>query len=136
VCLFQFLAWPLAFKERERIAMRDIRLIDLIGPDCIDSHAGLNLRDQLHEILKRGETVCLDFSGVTTLAGSFLATAVGGLYECFGKDDLDRRLHWKGLDPTDDAVMRLVQRNAIRFYSAGESVREALLSSSVRAGEE
>ncbi len=116
--------------------MKDIQVMDLFGPICVDSEAGAKLRDQIHGALDRGETVCLDFSGVTTLVSAFLNTAVGCLYAFFGKDDLDRRLLWKGLDPTDEGVMRVVQRNAIRFYSAEEPQREALLSSSTRAMQE
>lgn len=113
--------------------MTDVRVIDLFGPICVDSEDGAKLCNLAHQALDRGETVCLDFSGITTLASAFLNTAVGCLYAFFSPDDLDRRLLWKGLDPTDDAVMRFVQRNAIRFYSAKPSQREALLSSSARA---
>jgi hypothetical protein len=116
--------------------MTDIRVVDLFGPICVDSDDGAKLCDLAHEALNRGETVCLDFSGVTTLASAFLNMAVGCLYSFFGKDELDRRLHWKGLDPTDEGVMRFVQRNAIRFYSAKQPQREALLLSSARAAEE
>jgi hypothetical protein len=113
--------------------MMEIRVIDLFGPICVDSDDGAKLCGQVHETLGRGETVCLDFSGITTLASAFLNTAVGCLYAFFTKEDLDRRLVWKGLDPTDEGVMRLVLRNAIRFYSAGQPQQEALLASSARA---
>jgi hypothetical protein len=116
--------------------MTDIRVIDRFGPICVDSEDGAKLCGWAHEALDRGETVCLDFGGVTTLASAFLNTAVGCLYAFFGKDDLDRRLLWKGLDSTDEGVMRFVQRNAIRFYSAKPSQREALVSSSARVAAE
>src|SRR5438128_12037341 len=116
--------------------MINIRVSDLFGPICVDSEDGARLCELVHGALGRGESVCLEFGGVSTLASAFLNTAVGCLYAFFGKDDLDRRLLWKGLDPTDEAVMRFVQRNAIRFYSAKQPQRDALLSSSARAAEE
>ncbi len=116
--------------------MTDIRVIDLFGPICVDSDDGAKLHQLIHQALNRGETVCLDFDCITTLTSSFLSVAVGRLYSCFNTDDLDRRLRWKGLDPVDEGMMRLIQRNAIRFYSATESQQEALLSSAVRAMEE
>jgi hypothetical protein len=112
--------------------MTDIPLIDLFGPICVDPENCAKLRDELHSALNRGETVRLDLTGITTLASAFLSTATGCLYAFLSKDDLDRRLLLTGLDPSDDAVMRLVQRNAIRFYSANQSQRDALLSAAAR----
>lgn len=109
--------------------MLDIRVNDLFGPICVDPDDAATLCNMAHDALGQGDTVCLDFTGVTTLASLFLNTAVGCLYAYFGKDDLDRRLLWKGLDPTDESVMRFVQRNAIRFYSANRTQQEALLQS-------
>src|SRR5580692_13225860 len=112
--------------------MTEIRVTNLFGPICVDSEEGIRLCDQIHAGLVRGEAVSLDFTDVTTLASAFLNTAVGCLYASFSKEDLDRRLLWKGLDPTDDAVMRFVQRNAIRFYAAKQPQQEALRSAAAR----
>jgi hypothetical protein len=112
--------------------MTEIRVNDLFGPTCVDPEYGAKLCDQARAVLNRGETVCLDFTGITTLASAFLGPAVGCLYAFFNKHDLDQRLLWKGLDSTDDALMRIIQRNAIRFYSATPSQREALLAASTR----
>ena len=113
-----------------------IRVIDLFGPVCVASEDGTRLRDLAHEALQRGASVTLDFSGITTLASAFLSPAIGGLYTLIGKDDLERRLLCTGLDATDEAMVQLVQRDALRFYSASPSQREALLSSSARRVEE
>src|SRR5438045_3080048 len=117
-------------------AMMDIRVNDLFGPICVDSEDGAKLGKRVHEALDRGETVCLDFTGVTTLASAFLNPAVGCLCASFAKEELDRRLLWRGLDATDEAVLRIVQGNAIRFYSAPKPLQQALLSSSFRAAGE
>jgi hypothetical protein len=116
--------------------MVDIRIIDFFGPICVDSEDGARLGERVRAALDRGETVCLDFTGVSTLAGAFLNASVGCLYGFFGKEDLDRRLLWRGLDATDEAMLRIVQRSAIRFYSAPKTLQQKLLSSSFRvAGE-
>jgi hypothetical protein len=130
------LVFTLAPKIRWSEAMVDLCVIDLFGPICVDSEDGTRLCDRAREALGRGETVCLDFTGVTTLASAFLNTAVGCLYAFFDKEDLDRRLLWRGLDATDEAVLRIVQRNAVRFYSAPKSLQQALLSSSFPAAGE
>src|SRR5262245_3805813 len=96
----------------------DIRVIDYLGPVCVDPEDGARLSARTKEALSRGESVCLDFTGVTTLASAFLNAAVGCLYASFSEEDLSRRLSWKGLDETDESVLRFVQRNAVRFYSA------------------
>jgi hypothetical protein len=108
--------------------MTEMRVVDLIGPICVSQEDGERLFHLTREALSRGETVCLDFSGVTTLIPPFLTDAIGNLYGFFDKDDLDRRLHWKGLDPIDEEIIRLVQRKAILFFSVSESVRQQLLA--------
>ena len=70
------------------------------------------------------------------LTSSFLTPAVGSLFSVFSKDDIERGLRWKGLDSIDAGMMQIVQQNAVRFYSATVSQREALLSSAARAVEE
>lgn len=113
--------------------MKEIRVADLVGPICVDPDDGVKLCTLIREALDQGEEVCLDFGGVRTLGGQFLNTAVGCLYASFGKEDLERRLLWKGLDQTDEAVVRLVQRNAIRFCEASKAQKDALIAAAARA---
>ncbi len=114
------------------MGMIEIRIADLFGPICIDSEDGAKLCQFVLEALGRGDSVCLDFGGVATLASAFLNPAVGCLYASFGKEDLERRLAWKGLDPTDEAVLRIVQRNAIRFFAADKHQQDALVASATQ----
>src|SRR5437667_4379850 len=86
----------------------EIRVVEKLGPVCVDPADGGALCGLSHEALARGESVCLDFTGVTTLASAFLNAAVGCLYASFGHEDLSRRLSWKGLDATDESIMRFV----------------------------
>ncbi len=112
--------------------MTEICVADLVGPICFVPDDGVKLGRVAEQALARGDNVCLDFSKVTMLAAAFLDPAIGLLYGTFDKDDLARRLTWKGLDSIDEAVLRLVQRNAILFFSATKAQQEALLEASSR----
>jgi hypothetical protein len=116
-------------------AMPEIHIAELFGPCCIVADDGAKMYETIREALSRGNCVCLDFGGVTTLASAFLTPAIGSLFASFTKEDLDRRLTWKDLDPADEAVLRIVQRNAIRFYLATKPQQEALLAAANRAPE-
>jgi hypothetical protein len=95
-----------------------ISVLNLFGPICADPDDGGCLCDQARQALTAGESVVLDFGGVTTLTSAFLNAAVGCLYGSFAVEDLDRRLSWSGLDQTDESLMRLVRSNAVRFFAA------------------
>lgn len=103
-----------------------IQLEKEIGPICVDSADGAGLGEAIHNSFEQGESVCIDFTGVTTLTSAFLNAGVGSLYGVYSKDRLDRDLTWKGLDKADEALLRLVQRNAVRFYSATKQQQEML----------
>jgi hypothetical protein len=113
--------------------MHEIRVAELCGPICIADEDGEKLFNVMRSALERGEVVRLDFSGVSTLDAPFLMIAVGRLYASFTPEDLRRRLLLKGLDDTDEAVFRIVQEGAVRFYSATEEVKEALTTAAFRA---
>lgn len=103
-----------------------IRVVQLCGSVCVDPDDGAQLCEQAAAAMERGESVHLDFEGVTTLTSSFLNAAIGCLYGTFSREDLAARLTWSGLDATDDSLMRLVQENAVRFFTATESQRAQL----------
>jgi hypothetical protein len=96
------------------------------GPVCVDPDDGGQLCSEVAKLLEQGHSVCLDFTGVTTLTSSFLNAAIGCLYGTFGAEDLSERLTWTGLDETDESIVRLVQRNAIRYFKAQPADRERL----------
>jgi hypothetical protein len=114
--------------------MVEIAIVDRFGPICVDADDGGKLFEAVQEALDKGEEVMLAFEGVSTITSVFLNTAVGCLYAYFDKSDLERRLHWRGLDATDESMLQLVKRNAIRFYSAGDADRITLAAAAERAG--
>ncbi len=115
--------------------MTEMRIVDLFGPYCGTYDDGAQLCEQIRLALDRGETVCLDFSGVTSLVPPFLGPAIGPLYAVFTKEDLEKRLLWKGLDELDDHMMRHIQKKAILFHSVSPEIQEQLLGIASRAVE-
>lgn len=103
-----------------------IPVVDLCGPICVDPDDGFRVCEQARPALERGDVVVLDFDGVTDLTGSFLNAAVGCLYGSFSADDLAQRLTCLGLDATDEAVLRVVQENAVEFFALNSTQRQRL----------
>lgn len=112
-----------------------ISVLNLCGSICADPDGGGSLCDQTRPALKAGESVVLDFGGVTTLTSAFLNAAVGSLYGSFAVEDLDRRLSWSGLDQTDESLIRLVRANAVRFFSATADQRARMVAAEAEAVE-
>jgi hypothetical protein len=106
----------------------NILIADVCGPICVDPEDGERLCEAAAVALRGGASVCLDFSGVSTLTSSFLNAAIGSLYGLFPAEDLAQRLNWIGLDETDESVLRLVQANAIRYFATPPLQREKLAS--------
>jgi len=116
--------------------MIKINVLDEIGPICVDPDDGERLCDHVRRALAEGDRVTLDFSGVTTLTSSFLNSALGCLLGTFPEDELARRLSWTGLDETDEDLVKLVVKNAVRFYSASADHQTVMVAASRRAFEE
>jgi hypothetical protein len=116
--------------------MQTISVISEIGPVCVDPEDGNLLCQQSCAALSQGLDVLLDFSGVKTLTSSFLNAALGCLFANFSVDTLTQKLKWIGLDPTDEQLVRLVVRNAARFYAATPEQQAAMAAATSRAFED
>jgi hypothetical protein len=112
--------------------MNRIRVVDLCGPDCFDHDDGSKLFWANREKLDRGDSVLLDFSGVTTVGIQFLSCAIGGLYGYYPREEIEARLRWEGLHPVVERVVPIVQEKAILFFSATEEQQQALIEASNR----
>jgi hypothetical protein len=115
--------------------MSEVHVAGRVGPICVSPEDGTKLCALIRESLARPEPVTLDFAGVTTLTSSFLTPAIGCLYASFTKDFLEANLHWKGLDQTDEALLRFVQQKAIFFYTTQPSQQDDLIAASLRSAE-
>mgnify|MGYP001600892179 FL=1 len=56
-----------------------INIKENIGPRCIIKEDGQKIYDAIYEVLKRGETVTLDFKDVSQFASPFFNFAIGQL---------------------------------------------------------
>jgi hypothetical protein len=113
--------------------MTTIQVFHRFGTVCVDSDEGAALCGLIRDGLSTGDSVMLDFEGVGTLTSSFLNAAIGCLYSSFSDDELERRLRWKGLDDTDEGILRIVMKNAALFYAADQEQRDMMASVSAHA---
>lgn len=88
-----------------------------IGPRCIVKEDGQKIFDKIHDSLKKGETVTLDFDGVRQFASPFFNDAIGQLLKEISELKLRRLLQVEGLNETGRMVMERVLENAARYYS-------------------
>ena len=90
---------------------------DQIGPRCIIKEDGQKIFDAIHEALKKGESIILDFNDVTQFASTFFNFAIGELLKEIKEDDLRRLLHLEGLNETGSLVVERVIENAVKYNS-------------------
>ncbi len=111
-----------------------IRVAEESGIHCVSPDDGQRLFDRLHEALRVGKSVELDFAGVETVGPVFLNVAIGKL---FGQSDahvIEALLHWKNVTEVSERLLYLVIKNAKAHYQLspearvreGEIVRRAL----------
>jgi hypothetical protein len=104
-----------------------MRLIvrSIVGEYAITLEDGQRLYHQIAAALANGQTVELDFEGVTVFAAPFCNEAIGQLVKDHDPDDLNRRLLVQGLAPPGLELIRQVVENAKEYYSS-PGCREAL----------
>jgi len=89
---------------------------DLIGPRCIIKEDGQKVFDAIHDLLKNGENVILDFSEVTQFASPFFNFAIGQLLKDVDEAVLRRLLHCEKLNETGKLVVERVIENAAKYH--------------------
>ncbi len=94
-----------------------ITIKEMIGPRCIIREDGQKVYDAIHPLLQRGETVTLDFAGVSQFASPFFNFAVGQLLKDIREEDLRRRLLFESLEQTGKLVVERVIDNAGRYHA-------------------
>ena len=93
-----------------------VSIKDKIGLRCIIKEDGQKIFDEIVEPLKRGETVTLDFAGVSQFASPFFNFAVGQLLKDIKEDDLRHLLHIENLNETGRLVVERVIENAAKYH--------------------
>ena len=94
-----------------------VRIKEMIGPRCIVREDGQRLYEAIHDALKQGETVLLDFEGVSQFASPFFNFAIGQLLKDIKEDDLRRLLDIQNLSSTGRLVVERVIENAARYHT-------------------
>ncbi len=89
---------------------------DKIGPRCIIKEDGQKIYVEIHGPLKQGETVTLDFNGVTQFASPFFIFSIGQLLKDNSEDDLRQLLQIENLTETGRLVVERVIENAVKYH--------------------
>jgi STAS-like domain of unknown function (DUF4325) len=89
---------------------------DMIGPRCIIKEDGQRVYESIRGALSRGETVTLDFSGVTQFASPFFNFAIGQLLKDMKEDNLRSLLQIENLNNTGRLVVERVIENAAKYH--------------------
>ena len=89
---------------------------DVIGPRCIIKEDGQKIYEKIHEPLKKGESVTLDFGGVAQFASPFFNFAIGQVLKDIAEKDLRRLLQIENLNETGKLVVERVIENAARYH--------------------
>lgn len=63
-----------------------VKLLELIGSQCLSLDEGERLYQCLYPALKNGETTEVDFAGVETMLTPFLHTGIGKLLDLLGTE--------------------------------------------------
>jgi len=93
-----------------------VTIKDMTGTRCIVKEDGQRVYDTIHNALKQGETVVLDFEGVSQFASPFFNFAIGQLLKDTKEGDLRRLLQIENLNATGRLVVERVIENAARYH--------------------
>lgn len=83
---------------------------------CTSKEDGLRLFYEIDQVMKTGEDVILDFSGVKEVISGFLNPAIGSLYGIYDDKEIISRL--KFINTTEDQkdTIKLVLKWAKKYY--------------------
>lgn len=93
-----------------------ILINDKVGPRCIIKEDGQKIYDIIHGALKSGDTVYLDFEGVSQFASPFFNFAVGQLLKDIPESNLRQLLQIEHLNETGKLVVERVIENAAKYH--------------------
>ncbi len=90
---------------------------ELIGTRCIIKEDGQKIYDIIHDPLKQGKTVTLDFRDVTQFASPFFNFAIGQLLKDINEEDLRKLLKITNLNGVGHHVIKRVIENASQYQT-------------------
>lgn len=105
--------------------MKTITIITITGSCAFTPADGQRLYNLLYPILKEGQSVTLNFEGITAMTSVFLNFSLGHLLKDF---DVDKRIFFEGLDKFQQALINKVLDNAKQHYSSYPSSHQSQVS--------
>ncbi len=106
--------------------MKKIKVFDLVGKNAISMSSGEKLFNEIGRHLKRSEIVLLDFEGVELFASPFFNASIGLTLKDISIDELKTKIQIENLNRIGLDLLNLVIDNAIKFYSDGKVVENAI----------
>lgn len=103
--------------------MIKIKVLDIVGENCITMDDGQKVYDLIFPELKAGNPMELDFSGCRIFVSLFFNYAIGHLLKDFSSDELNRLLKISDLTSIGVETLKGVIANAKRYYSMDEETR-------------
>lgn len=94
----------------------EVKIREMIGVRCITRDDGQRVYDTIHSTLKDGQSVTLDFDGVTQFASPFFNFAIGQLLKEITVDNLEDLVKIVNLVPDGRLVVGRVIENASRYH--------------------
>lgn len=108
--------------------MRRIEVVVIVGENAISMQSGTNLYAQIHDLLKSGERVELDFAGIQLFASPFFNASIGLLLKDIDVNVLQSLLKVVNLDKVGHQLLNHVIANAIKFYDKDSRTADAIKS--------
>lgn len=106
--------------------MLKIKVFDLIGKNAISMQSGTKLNNAISGTLLKGETVEIDFAGVSLFASPFFNASVGILLKDITIDKLMHNMKIVNCNDIGISLLNTVIQNAINFYNGDSKVTDAL----------
>lgn len=103
-----------------------IKVREWVGENAMTQDDGQVIYNLIHDPLRQGQTVELDFEGVDVFASPFFNASVGRLLEDLERDALNARLRFEHLSGFGERVLRRVIENAEEYYAASPDHRRAV----------
>ncbi|MEA3311468.1 MAG: STAS-like domain-containing protein [candidate division WOR-3 bacterium] len=99
---------------------KEIKILSIVGPDCITPEDGERIYKLIHPGLKKGLPVILDFEGVGVFASPFFNAAIGQLLKDIKLERLKELLKIINITKPGNDVLERVLENSARYYSDPE----------------
>jgi hypothetical protein len=106
--------------------MFKVNVFELVGKNAISMQSGKKINEIISPVLLKGETVELNFEGVSLYASPFFNASIGLLLKDIAIEDLRKSIKFININDIGRSLLNNVVQNAINFYSGNRNVSDAL----------